>query len=141
MKLKTSSVRWVNIPRPGNLIRIPKTAQCPTCHKIFSCNQNLIRHKKTAHPDNTTGTIRAWDPSHTCTQCTQTHPNKGKLDDHIASVHGCPECNYHCATGGTLANHQISIHGSIPCHGCSLRFDTKLALRQHHRSNCGGSRS
>lgn len=141
MKPRTSPVKWVKLSKPGNLALSPQTAQCPSCQKVLHNKRNLTRHMKTAHPNNSLTTSRAWDPSHACPHCTLTHPNKGKLDDHIASVHSCPECSYHCATGGTPSNPQVSIHNGIPCPGCTLRFFTKLSLRQHQRSNCGGSRS
>ena len=140
MKARTSQVRWVNLTRPGNLIPRSTTRQCSICNQTLSSIQNLNHHVKRLHPDGTT-TVRAWNPLNKCPNCTQSFNTKPQLDNHIASIHGCPECDYHCSTGGTLTNHLISQHGGIPCTGCSLRFNSKLLLRQHQRSNCGGSRS
>ena len=140
MKPQVSPVRWINLSNPGNLASVPKSVQCPVCQLKLSCRQSLWRHKKNTHPNGTT-TIRAWDPTHTCPSCTQTHLNKQELDNHIASVHGCPDCPYRCGTGPNLKKYMISVHGSIPCPGCTHRFPNKWALRQHQRSNCRGSRS
>ena len=140
MVTKTSRVKWINLIHPGNIVPPSSTRQCTICLKTLSSSQNLNHHMKNIHPDGST-TSRAWDPLNRCPNCTLSFPTKPKLDDHFASTHGCPECDYHCATGGTLVSHLVTAHGGLPCTGCSLRFSGRLVLRQHQRSNCGGSRS
>ena len=139
---KTSTVRWIRLSLPGDLLR-SRSHKCTICTQTFSTPSSLTRHIGRKHPDPN-------NPSHTparpvrsisCQECTDLFTSLTTMETHYASTHGCSECHNLFTTGPNLTHHQIRYHGGLQCAGCSLRFDGKIALRQHQRSNCGGSRS
>ena len=57
----------------------------------------------------------------------------------------CPTCKKSYTSQRTMRQHMKTAHGatlgSQMCKGCDRRFPTKLALREHQRTNCDGGRS
>ena len=139
LKPSTSQVKWINLTKPGNLTR-NGTFKCDVCSRDFTSNTYLKLHRSRIHPDGIS-TSFAWDHSNQCKDCNESFASKRELDNHTSSTHGCKECPFKCKLGGSMKNHMIRKHGGIPCNGCSQRFQSLITLRQHQRSNCGGSRS
>ena len=113
---RTSSVKWIRITHPGNLV-LP-THRCPLCTLACSTLQNLNRHISRIHP----GGASAPPPkpnTHACSDCTQLFPTRTKLDNHFASTHGCKDCASCFSSGSDLTRHLNLVHGGILCTGCS----------------------
>ena len=139
VSLRTSQVRWVSLARPGNLSR-SQSFTCPSCTRSFTNNSHLTRHVGRFHPDPSVILFVIGIPQ-PCTQCTMIFDTKTGLDSHIATVHGCPDCEKRFTEIANLHRHMISKHCGLLCPGCSRRYTSRMALRIHQRSNCGGSRS
>ena len=142
MTPRTSTVKWIRLSLPGDLIRT-NTHRCSICTQTFSTPSSLTRHNNRKHPDPSNPSYTPTRPpqSINCRSCTQQFTSQTAMETHFASTHGCNECFSLFTTGPNLTRHQIKNHGGLLCAGCSLRFDGKITLKQHQRSNCGGSRS
>ena len=78
----------------------------------------------------------------TCPICSRTFTNASHLTrHHTARVHGCPDCSRTFTDIANMFRHMTNKHGGEMCAGCSRRFPSRIGLRIHQRSNCGGSRS
>lgn len=139
ISLRTSQVRWISLARPGNLAR-SQTFTCLVCTRSFTNRSHLNRHSDRFHPDPHTSLFVIGQP-HPCTRCTLIYNSKTELDQHTATTHGCPDCGKMFTEIANMYRHMIKKHGGLLCLGCSRRFATRIALRIHQRSNCGGSRS
>lgn len=139
ISLRTSQVRWVSLARPGNLSRT-RTFTCSSCTRSFSNNSHLTCHTNRCHPDPSVNLFVIGLPQ-PCMDCTLIFTTKTDLDLHTATVHGCPDCGKRFSEIANLYRHMINMHGGLLCPGCSRRFTTRMTLRIHQRSNCGGSRS
>ena len=57
----------------------------------------------------------------------------------------CPTCEKSYTSQRTMRQHMKTADGATlgwqVCKGCDMRFPTKLALREHQRTNCDGGRS
>ena len=139
IQLHTSEVRWITLARPGNISR-SSVRTCSICTRTFTNQSHLTRHMAHIHPDCSSTNFIIGRP-HPCTSCTLVYHTKTELDTHTASIHGCPDCAKLFSEIANMFRHQISCHGGILCTGCSRRYSSRMNLRIHQRSNCGGSRS
>ena len=139
LTLRTSSVKWIRLSRPGNLVPT-RTPTCLLCSRTFTNKSHLNRHMKRIHPDQTSTLFTIGIPQG-CTHCTEIFDNKTELDLHTATVHSCPDCQKKFTDIANMFRHMITKHGGLLCAGCSLRYPSRILLRMHQRSNCGGSRS
>ena len=137
--LRTSPVKWVRLSRPGNISSAPAPT-CTICTRVFSNKSHLSRHLKNIHPDRNSTMFVIGLPQ-SCSQCTRDFDNKTDLDLHTATSHGCPDCHKLFTDIANMFRHMIKAHGSLLCAGCSHRYPSRITLRMHQRSNCGGSRS
>ena len=137
--LRTSPVRWIRLSRPGNISTSP-VPTCDICTRVFTNKSHLSRHRKNIHPDNSS-TLFVIGPPQNCTRCTMHFENKTDLDHHTATAHGCPDCQKRFTDIANMYRHMINKHGGLLCAGCSRRYPSRMTLRMHQRSNCGGSRS
>ena len=139
LTLRTSPVKWIRLSRPGNLSQI-QTPTCQICSRTFTNKSHLNRHMKQIHPDRTSTLFTIGIP-HGCTRCTETFENKTDLDLHTATTHGCLDWRKKFSDIANMFRHMIKKHGGLSCAGCGLRYPSRITLRMHQRSNCGGSRS
>ena len=139
LKLRTSPVKWISLARPGNLVK-STSFTCNICSRSFTNNSHLTCHTKTIHPDMQSSLFIIGPPAG-CTLCPLSFDNKTALDLHTARIHGCPDCSRIFTDIANMYRHMINKHGGLLCAGCSRRYSTRMDLRIHQRSNCGGSRS
>ena len=138
ISLRTSQVRWVSMSNPGNLMRLPPV--CDICSRTFTNSSHLTRHRNQIHPDSASS-LFVIGARRDCTACTASFALKTGLDHHTTSIHGCPDCGRMFSDIANMYRHVMNKHGGLICAGCSRRFPSRLDLRIHQRSNCGGSRS
>ena len=139
LTLRTSPVKWITLSRPGNLIQ-NQTPTCRICTRTFTNKSHLNRHMDNIHPDQTSTMFTIGIPQG-CTRCTETFDSKTELDLHTATTHGCPDCQRTFTDIANMFRHMINKHGGLLCAGCNRRYPSRISLRMHQRSNCGGSRS
>ena len=137
--LRTSQVRWITLSRPGNLSR-NRHPTCLICSRTFTNLSHLTRHQNQIHPDSTSSFF-VIGAQRDCTACLASFTSKTELDQHTARIHGCPDCGRTFTDIANMFRHITNKHGGVMCAGCSRRFSSRLGLRIHQRSNCGGSRS
>ena len=136
---RTSQVRWISLSRPGNLSR-SCSFTCSICSRSFTNKSHLTRHQEHIHPD-ASSTLFVIGQPHPCPGCTRIFRTKTELDSHTAHIHGCPDCGKRFTEIANMFRHRIAKHGGLLCPGCSQRFESRIGLRIHQQSNCGGSRS
>ena len=134
--LRTSQVHWISLSRPGNLT--PSRPICTICSRSFSNASHLTRHQKHLHPDSSSS-LFVIGARRDCTECTASFTTKTDLDLYVARIHGCPDCHKTFTDIANLYRHVSKKHGGVMCAGCSRRFPSRIGLRIHQRSNCGGS--
>ena len=134
--LRTAQVRWVSLSRPGNLLST-RQHTCDICHRTFTNASHLTRHRNHIHPDSSSShfTIGA---RRDCTDCTASFATKTELDSHTTQTHSCPDCSKLFTDIANMFRHVSKKHGGVLCAGCSRRFPSRIGLRIHQRSNCGG---
>ena len=137
--LRTSQVRWISLSSPGNLVPSSRPT-CDICSRTFSNASHLTRHRNHLHPDSSSS-LFVIGARRDCTECTASFTTKPDLDLHIARIHGCPDCHKPFTDIANMYRHVLKKHGGVMCAGCSRRFPSRIKLRIHQRSNCGGSRS
>ena len=137
--LRTSQVRWMSLSRPGNLLSALQHT-CDICSRTFTNASHLTRHRNHIHPDSSSSYF-VIGTNRDCTECAASFANKTELDLHTARVHGYPDCGKLFTDVANLFRHVSNKRGGTMCAGCSRRYPSRIGLRIHQRSNCGGSRS
>ena len=137
--LRTSQVRWLSLSRPGDISR-DRSQTCHICSRTFTNSSHLTCHLNHIHPDSSSS-LFVIGARRDCTECLASFTSKTELDLHTASTHGCPDCGRTFTDVANMFRHITNKHGGVMCAGCSRRFSSRLGLRIHQRSNCGGSRS
>ena len=120
-------VRWVNL-RAGNIDR-RKPQICYVCKTSFPSEEAMRNHARRDHGKHKQVKKResmskrfGGKTGTTCPTCGKSYTSQRTMRQHTNT-----------ALGATL--------GSQICSGCDKRFPTKLALREHQRTNCDGGRS
>ena len=120
-------VRWVNL-RGGNIDR-RKLQICYVCKTSYPSEEAMRNHARRDHKGHKQVETReaksknfGEDTGTTCPTCKKSYASQRTMRQHMKTAHGA-----------TL--------GSQICKGCDKRFPTKLALREHQRTNCDGGRS
>lgn len=139
ISLRTSSVRWISLSRPGDLSR-DRHRTCHICTRTFTNQSHLTRHLSQIHPDSSSS-LFVIGAQRDCTDCHASFTSKTALDFHTARTHGCPDCHKTFTDIANMFRHMTNKNGGVMCAGCSRRFSSRLGLRVHQRSNCGGSHS
>ena len=137
--VRTSPVQWIRLSRPGNIVPT-QTPTCSICSRTFTNKSHLNRHEKHIHPDQVSSLFTI-GPSRSCTNCLKNFQTKTELDLHTATVHGCPDCQKKFTDIANMFRHTIKKYGGLLCAGCNHHYSSRISLRMHQRSNCGGSRS
>ncbi len=109
--------------------------KCELCHKTFTFNSNLKRHKKSVHGDR---------QRYKCSfvpGCNFASYFKTDLDNHYGRVHlkekpySCKYCPYTASTPTLARNHEarrhLKLEMSYLCHKCDKGFFTKAELMKH----------
>ena len=120
-------VRWVNL-RGGNIDQ-RKPQICYVCKTSYPSEEAMRNHARRDHKGHRQVETReaksknfGSDTGTTCPTCKKSYTSQRTMRQHMKTAHGA-----------TL--------GSQMCKGCDKRFPTKLALREHQRTNCDGGRS
>ena len=120
-------VRWVNLIA-GNIDN-RKPQICYVCKMSFPSEEAMRNYPRRDHRGHKQVEKReamskkfGVDTGTTCPTCEKSYTSQRTMRQHMKTAHGA-----------TL--------GSQICNGCDKRFPTKLALREHHRTNCDGGRS
>ena len=120
-------VRWVNL-RGGNIDR-RKPQICYVCKTSYPSEEAMRNHAKRDHGGHKQVEMReaksknfGEDMGTTCPTYKKSYASQRTMRQHMKTAHGA-----------TL--------GSQICKACDKRFPTKLALREHQRTNCDGGRS
>ena len=66
--------------------------------------------------------------------------SKTDLDLHTVSVHNCPDCGIVFSDNANMYRQKMNKQGGAMCAGCPRSFPSRLELRIHQRSYCGGWR-
>ena len=124
---KYYQVTWVNL-RGGNIDR-RKLQICYMCKTSYPSEEAMRNHARRDHKGQKQVKAReaksknfGGDTGTTCPTCKISSTSQRTMRQHMKTAHGA-----------TL--------GSQLCNGCDKRFSTKLALREHQRTNCDGGRS
>ena len=118
---------------------------CAICHKTFSNDQGLKRHRMYAHKAE--DGVR--ENASYCEKCGKKYPHPRALKKHINRVHEgrsshnkprtCSICNMSFQTYGLWKSHQIKVHFpekyERQCQECGRQFSTPGLLRSHMRSH------
>ena len=139
ISLRTSPVRWISLSCPGDLSR-DRHRTCHICTRTFTNQSHLTRHLNQIHPDSSSS-LFVIGAQRDCTECHTSFASKTDLYLHTARIHGCPDCHKTFTDIVNMFRHMTNKHGGVMCAGCSRRFSSRLGLRVHQHSNCGGSRS
>ena len=120
-------VRWVNL-RGGNIDR-RKPQICYVCKTSYPSEEAMRNHARRDHKGH---------------KQVETREAKSRnFGDSTGTT--CPTCKKSYTSQRTMRQHMKTAHGatlgSQVCKGCDKRFPTKLALREHQRTNCDGGRS
>ena len=150
LKNQVYEVKYIRL-KVGDYWRI-KEYPCDQCDRIFKHAHHLKAHLE-CHIRGTTRT-RAIPPP-PCTTCgyitrAQVHMDThvrahatGTIDDDGKMIHKptkCTECDV-ILRRTERKTHYLLNHTAAQCHGCSSYFPGTEKLKEHQRSNCGGSRS
>ena len=120
-----------NRTNPGSKENKSKLLECSICEISFTRNNNLKKHKKTAHGD--------LAKKYPCTICKKEFKIYG-LKDHMNKIHSsksyhCPQCDYVAPYAARLKTHVQSVHEGIryPCSHCDYQATKNSDLRKHIR--------
>ena len=120
-----------NRTNPGSKENKSKLLECSICEISFTRNNNLKKHKKTAHGD--------LAKKYPCTICKKEFKIYG-LKDHMNKIHSsksyhCPQCDYVAPYAARLKTHVQSVHEGIryPCSHCDYQATKNSDLRNHIR--------
>ena len=120
-----------NRTNPGSKENKSKLLECSICEISFTRNNNLKKHKKTAHGD--------LAKKYPCTICKKEFKIYG-LKDHMNKIHSsksyhCPQCDYVALYAARLKAHVQSVHEGIryPCSHCDYQATKNSDLRNHIR--------
>ena len=111
---------------------------CPYCSETFNRkdrrNAHVRRHEKEIAQPATPRSLQ------------QAARSQYKRDEKTLAERTCTQCDFVATTLKSKKahdkEHEVEKHkGMIRCHGCSQYFPNRKDLREHQRSNCGGSRS
>lgn len=110
---------------------------CNICQHVSPTRAKATAHRRTHE------TISC--PEDNC-DYTATRPQQ--MTTHRAKYHAaqtkafkCPQCTASYDSITSLRPHITKVHTPSTCHGCSQIFYGRNKLKEHQRSNCGGSRS
>lgn len=104
--------------------------ECPDCHKIFTSNRNMKRHRL----------IHTSKREFVCLQegCNKRFVSKAQMTNHYQRSHKndiliCEECGYKCRERESLKVHKRHHTGEKPfeCEICKSRFGCKKNLTEH----------
>lgn len=133
---------------------------CPHCTKIFTKKSNLVTHIQNIHV-NPTRTRKKHGKGGDCRFCGKTlpgfqlanhelthtkrpdwngQPGRGNRSGktHTTKDKTCTKCG---KVARSMSSLKIHMRAHNICHGCSREFEDRVKLKEHQRSNCGGSRS
>ena len=120
-----------NRTNPGSKENKSKLLECSICEISFTRNNNLKKHKKTAHGD--------LAKKYPCTICKKEFKIYG-LKDHMNKIHSsksyhCPQCDHVAPYAARLKTHVQSVHEGIryPCSHCDYQATKNSDLRKHIR--------
>lgn len=110
---------------------VENSTRCRYCNKATNGPRNLELHEETHRR---------------CRGCKITHDTIEQLEAHLCSFeYYCGTCDKYFRNTDLKKNHDNQKHPpkeeELTCHGCSKRYRGKEKLKEHQRSNCGGSRS
>ena len=144
---KIYEVRYVKL-RVGQYRR-DADLKCPHCpDHIASLLQSLNNHIDKIHDnpkefDSIGRKIATKMTVKNCHICGWTFARRRELEKHIRGhdigQQTCDKCRKKMAS--TRMERHKKTHEKNVCHGCSQDFSSKEKLKEHQRSNCGGSRS
>ena len=120
-------VRWVNL-RAGNIDR-RRPHICYVCKTSYSSEEAMRNHARRDHKGHK--------------QVEQRETKSRRFGE--ATGTSCPAWGKNYTSQSTMRQHMKTAHGATLglqiCKRCDKRFPTKLALREHQRTNCDGGRS
>ena len=105
--------------------------ECEFCGKLFTLQENLKRHQRTAHE------LRR---DYKCKFCDSSYTNNLHLLNHIKVLHdgkkdnyGCDMCDQKFPYQKSLLNHIVRKHKDITkCKFCKVLFSSKSLFDKHH---------
>ena len=108
---------------------------CPVCHKEFTREDHMERHKQLVHEQP--------DPEATCTLCKSTFSVYSNFKRHTKTVldedgnfkNSCIDCKENFCTLAQLQIHRKQVHKRFKCEICKQTYSTKFNLNNHNKKD------